>query len=347
MNKNSLPYIPILILLLALAGSSFAQGQGQAIERLRGELERTDQVIERATEAVRATNSAIAVQPLENARKIQELAWGNFRNGTLDGYTRAAVQTRQALELAKKALSHARASQESDDAVSRRLERANEYVNRARELAGQSGNDSIKELLASIEANLQRAWEFYRQGQLRPAVKLANQVEIAARKIINLAGSDVRDQNNYEQRENMGRERLDRAREMLADCQSQTGQRFLEQAKAAFELSVKLARENRHDAALQALQNANKLASRAMEECGGAGTLEQRYERLRTEADRLAELADRSDENAQRLIQAVRDQLRLARRHLNSNDAEAATAAIRAAQLTLNQLQRQIGSDNF
>ena len=39
---------------------------------------------------------------------------------------------------------------------------------------------AIKELLASIEANLQRAWEFYRQGQLRPAVKLANQVEIAA-----------------------------------------------------------------------------------------------------------------------------------------------------------------------
>jgi hypothetical protein len=347
MKRNKLLYIMLFILLLGMTISAYGQGQGQIVERLRVQLERTDQMIERAAEAVRATNSAIALQPLENAKSLQEMAWTSFRAGTVEGYTAAAVQTRQALELAKKALSNARASQESDDSVQRRLERAAEFVERARELVGQSGNDTMRELLASLQQNLQRAWEFYRQGDLRPAVKLANQVEIAARKIINMAGSDVRAQNTFEQRRSAAGERMERAREVLSECQSQTGLRFLEQARAAFELSVQLARENQHDAALQALQNANKLASRAIEECGGAGMLQRRYDRLRTELDRLTEMVDPGNENAGRLIESAREQLELARRHLNANDAEAATAALRAAQLTLNQLQRKLGSDNF
>jgi hypothetical protein len=89
------------------------------------------------------------------------------------------------------------------------------------------------------------------------------------------------------------------------------------------------------------------LANRAGEECGGSGTLEQRYERLRAQADRLAEQIERGDENAQRMLNTAREQLDLAHRHLNSGDVNGATAALRAAQLTLNQLQRHVGSGNL
>ena len=347
MKRHIFVYIPVFLLFLILVGSAHGQMQGQMIERLRQQLERTDQMIERATDAVRTSQTATATQPLENAIKIQTMAWDSFRAGTLEGYQAAALQTRQALELAKKALSNARASQESDDTVQRRLERAGEIVDRAHELLGQTNDNSMKELLANIESNLQRAWEFYRQGQLRAAVKLADQVEIAARKIVDMSGANVQNQANFEQREGLTRERLERARDMLGDCQSKAAQQLVEQANNAYNLAMGMAREGRHAAALQALQNAFKMATRAIEECGGPGTLEQRYERLRSEADRLAEKVEPGDKDAQRLLNTIREQLDLTHRHFDSGDTDGATAALRAAQLTLNQLQKHVGSGNL
>ena len=64
-----------------------AAGQGDAgsqIDQLRKELNRTNELISHAREAVRASDNAIAAQALERAIKLQAAAWEAFRASATD-----------------------------------------------------------------------------------------------------------------------------------------------------------------------------------------------------------------------------------------------------------------------
>ena len=319
-----------------------AQNDNSIVENIRTELHRTDEIIEHARELVRGSNAPAAALTLEQAIGIQKQAWDNFNRGTVDGYTFAAKLTRQARELAKKALSNARLTEQGGDAVQNRLERTEELLRRAHEEMPGTVDESLRTIFESARRNLAQAWEFYRNGQYRPAVKLAAQVEKTARRLIQIA---IRQQNlraNFERRLNAAKEFIERVQLEVANCDSETAGSLLEQAKAALRLAHELASKGLYETAVEQLQQSRKLASQAADLCGRARDMSSALDRLKNEAERVREEIPRGDETAKRLMEQVFAQLENARQFIANQDSEGAAAGLRAAQLTLKQLRRHL-----
>lgn len=341
MSKKYFKYSMVVALVLALSPMVMGQGSGDNnFGMLRAELERTDQLIEYAREAVRVANSVKAELYLENATQAQSLAWEEFQKDTQAGFQAAGPLTRQARELAKSALTAARYTQQKQDVVLRKLERASELLQRAKEQFSTSQVDqAVTAIYESAESNLLNAWEFYRNGEYRPALKLANQVDNAIRRIVSVSNREAQGASGADRYSENVKDFVESTRQQIAECDSETAIKLMEEAQVSVELARELLSEDKPQPAMEALKTAKKLATRARLDCSGFdGTLSERYERIKNEADNVAEMIAPEDEGAQQLMDQVYEQLDLASGFIGEGNTQEAAASLKAAQLTLDQL---------
>jgi len=346
MKKNVIGFTIVLSLLAVLAAPTMAQMGQQGRDKVEAELMRTDEILERAGEAVRQTDATKARLAYEQAVQLQKGdngAWHQFRVGK---NVLAYQLTTQARERAQAAMAAARTTQQNENALLNRLERANQLMEQVRESLGGTDNEGLRALYGSARENLNQAWRFYRSQQFRASLKLANQVERAARKMLAVANQENRADATYERRVENVHRYMDQAGEMIGGCDSETAARLMEQAREAFRRAQALAGEGNQKAALKALQNARQFAARAARECGGQERLEQRYEQLRVRADRISEQAEPGNTVVRTLLDRAYQQLDLARGYLDNDEYESALAALKAAQLALNEAQRQLETVN-
>jgi hypothetical protein len=333
--KAMLPkYWLLSALIVFSATASLAQTDLQ-IEKLRVELERTDEVIDRAKEAVRAANVPVAVVALKQAIELQHGARERYQHRQ---FLMAYELTLKARELAKNALVRSRLTEQGETVVLRTLEQATELLERAKESMTHGPDGRLWTLYESAKDNLNRAWEFYRAQRYRPALKLANQVKEAARKILEASNREMRMYAEFERRFEAVGEVIERARDNVAECGNEASQSLLEQAVNAYQRSRELASQHQFDAALRNLQKAHRMAIEASKGCNGVGALDRRYERLKNEAGRVSEMIPLDNDAARKLLNQVYDQFELAEDFISRNQTEAATAALKAAQLTLHQV---------
>jgi len=330
-------WLPVVLIALFVS-SSMAQTNAQ-VEKARMELERTDELIERAKEAVRATNAPLAAVVLKQAIEIQHKARERFHQRQL---LWAYKQTLEARELAKKALIRCRLTEQGETVVQRKLERAAELLERAKESTISGSEGRLRAIYESAKDNLNRAWEFYRSNQYRPALKLANQVTKAAREILKAANRQMRQYAEFERLSESVGDLIARVREKVINCGSEEALRLVERADKMNQLALKLGSEDKFNAAVRNLQNARKMAVEASKKCNGTEALSRRYDRIKSEIDRLAEEISPDNDAARRLLNQVYDQLRLAEDFITEKQTEAAAAALKAAQLTLNQLKKHL-----
>lgn len=331
-------YWLLLGLVAIIASPILAQTDMQA-EKVRTELERTDEVIERAVEAVRSTNAPMAAVALKRAMDFQREARGCFNRRW---HFKAYKLTFEAREQAKSALVRCRLTEQGETVVLRKLERAAELLERAKEAMPPGPEGRLRAIYESAKNNLNRAWEFYRIQRYRAALKLANQVTNAGQDILNAANRQIRRYAEFERRAEAVAELIAKAREKIAECSSDDALRLVEQAHKMYRLSGELASESKYAAALRNLQQARKMAIEASKMCNGVGALSRRYDRIRSEAHRLAERISPDDNTAKRLLKQVHEQLRLAEDSISREQTEAAAASLKAAHLMLNQLKKHL-----
>ena len=351
MKSNMKTLLIALSLLIAGVGTVTAQGNNVDVlmARLDRELQVTDQLIERAQEFVRSSDNPLATVNLNQATKLQ----GEARDIQVQLQQQFQVQllsmanktTMKARELAKAAMTASRQTEQYEGGVQRDLEQAEQYLERAREAVEGTDNRNLQALMNSAENNLARAWEFYRQEQYRPAYKMARQVENAAQKILAAAEVGNRRQENYERRLEHVSRVMEQVREQIADCSgSDSARKLMEQAEESVRRAEELDRNNQEAAALRQLRTARELAVRAQEECQGTGSLQQRYDRMLRETERLREmLQDQTGQDAEaarKLVQQATEQLDMARNHIANQQSEKAQASLKAAQLTIRQATR-------
>lgn len=337
----------VCILILALAPTANLLAQNADLLRLRMELERTDELIERAHDAVRESNSALAGAALEKAFDLQKRAWANFREACLGCFKRAAVLTIQAREQARFAIANGFHTEQNTDRLLRRLEKTTEMVERVREMVADHGDDRVREVLEMTIENLHKAWEFYRTNEFRPAIKLIGQVETTVRKILEIARRDQRLNDNLARRLQGVEELLHRSRELAEGCEMPQIEVLLEEAFDAFDKARQYAEQGRPEAALRMLQTAHKLATEVTRACSGADRLMSRYERLMSRFERLVDKTSPGNADIERLLEQAESQLELARTYLSENHYEAAAAALRAAQLILAQAEAMAGLSDW
>ncbi len=351
MTKHSFTYLLGLCLALVLVAPVLAQrGSGGAgIEMLQAELDRTDQLIDRAQGVIMASGSTAAVQAFDVAVKRQSQAKARFNEHTVAGNVACRLLTmsaRDAVHLALRLVAPGQGgggNELQDGAVQRRLDLAGNNLDRAQDIISQSDNSNLAALYQAAKNNLDRAWEFYRSKQYRPALKLADQVNMAAEKIMSLAGeTDAQGEGTFERRETNVSALVDQAKQMLQDCQSQSAGNLVSQAEQSLSLANDLD-QKQQTGALAALRNARELALKAMQECRGNGQLEQHYTQLLSRLDRDREqatgLTGSTRDQVDKLFSQARDQLTLARGFLDQNQPMRAQAALQAARLGLQQAE--------
>lgn len=343
MNKKYFRYLLTLSLILVLSPMVVGQGQGEVNRgMLEAELERLGELIQLADEAVRASSSVPAEVQLASAKALRDEASPIvLSQGSSPAELSAAGQMiRQARELAKSALASARYTQQKQDVVQRKLERANELLLRTREqLSLREKTQAMLTLYETAEDNLRNAWEFYRDGEYRPALKLANQVENAVRSMASAASRDAQGTGSYERYSESVKQLLESARNQIAECDSETAIKLIEEAQVSYNSARDMMSEDKPQPAMEALKTAKKLATRARLECSGFdGSLSERYERIMNEADAAAELVSTDNAEAQRLLEQVYRQLDLAEGYIADRQTQEAAASLKAAELSLNQL---------
>ena len=351
MRKNYITSLMLFGVILLLAGPVMAQGNQNSAtgqndnDNVRMELERTRQVILQAQEAVNASRSETGQIALDQANAVQARAWEQYYKGNAYGYGQAAKLTIVARELAQKAIAASRMgspTEENEDIVLHKLERVRQLLDRAREEIAGNNNAGIRSLYQAARDNLDQAWEFYRTSQSRPAVKLCNQVEAAVRKMLSVAQQQQRGESQFQRRAEQVQAMVERQQQQMADCDSENGQKLFEQAREMYRQALQMAEQNNPEAAQKQLQQARRLANQAAEECRNGDALQQRLQTMTQKFERLQQQVGQDDEFGQRLMNQIREQLQIAEKEMAAQHNKGASAAIKAAQLFMNQLANHL-----
>lgn len=342
--RKILPYI--LIALALLVGSGLLAQSGVQRDKVQEELDRTDQLIAQAEEQLQSMENPAGLAFLEQAKATQQQAKDLFAGNQ---FVEARRMTMLARDLLRKALRTNRATELGSDQALRKLEQAEDKLERARELLAESENQPMAALLDAATDNLKRAWDFYTAGKFIPAIKLAEQVEKTADRILSRGSSGSAA--NYQRRLESVRDAIDKAGEVVGRCQMEEGKSLLEQAVKALESAEQLADNGQTAAALQMLQKAKVFAGRAMRACESTDeNLAARYHRLLGLADQLKEqsqsMSGENREAVDLLLTKAYEQLEIARMAIDAADVAKATPALQAANLAIRQAEEIVLETN-
>lgn len=355
MKRATQTLIVIAFAILGLTLSVTAQAdRNRPVEVLRAEIDRTDQLIERADPLIMGSGNQVAITTLDRARDLQSRAREEFAKGTVAGYASARKLTmlaREQVQVALKLIGGTPGNvEQQDDFVLRKLESVSSLLDRALESLATQPDQNLVQIGDVAKNNLDRAWEFYRNKQYRPAVKLAEQVEKAANKILSESERGAMGLEDFDRVSGNVRQFMEQVRQEVAGCNSTTATGYLTEADQAYQLALQLHERQRTGAAMQALQRARELAMKAGRECRGLDRLQARYDQLSAELNRVRNSPDApvgpSADAFNQLLSQAQEQLALANRHINDGDFQAAAVALQAAQIAIRQaeaLMKQTG----
>lgn len=163
--------LPIILMLLALGTLCVlclpALASAQTRDEVEVEIEKTDRVIEKARELLDETGAPRGRGALDMAERLQNQAKQSFANNNL----RIALGlTREARDRALASLSGIRRGEDNEEAVERELDRTDRVIEDITDKF--SGGQMAMRRLDQARATQNRAWELFRNRQLRPALKL-------------------------------------------------------------------------------------------------------------------------------------------------------------------------------
>ena len=168
-----------LLLALLVAGTAAAQTRDDLLR----EIERTDQVIERARAAVETSKDPLSAEYLSQAVKLQDFAKSSFAS---DRLLDAARLTRQARERAATAL---RVAEQSGSAeyILFTLERTDALLEHASPIVRGSGVEPANRHLDVAYEQQRRAHQNLGDGRPRLALTLSHQAREGVRRALQLA----------------------------------------------------------------------------------------------------------------------------------------------------------------
>jgi len=279
-------------LWMALAPVAGAQGYGA--NDVRRELERTNEVIRRAAEIVRAAAVPRAVDLLESAVRLQENAWERHRGGQ---YGMAFTETREARNLAFRAVDVARSRfgpgtgpLDLEPRAQRMIENGQRAFERARECAGDPPPPVAQRVLELAASRLEEAQQALRDGKYDLAVEIAGQVGRALDDVC----TGPRRENVEQLVENVER-LLERATPAVIETGNPNAINLLEQAQELLPQAREyLASRNQRLAAQQARQ-ARELVLQAL-----------RLSELPPDPQSVAQLLDDASRDLEAAAEAVR-----------------------------------------
>ncbi len=339
-KKLTIMIISTAMVFLA-ANSVLAQGPGNSQNRFHMEFEQTQQVLERAKMQIDESRIEVGRELLKIAFELQNRARNHGMNSQ---FLRGLSFTQNAREKARSAMLLNRQAYENESVVLRQLERTDELIHRVGGHVDQNTPRPFLSLFDSARESQRKAWEFYHNRQLRPALKLSLQAERTIRGLIDKA----QDFQNRHQRLRQQYDQLEQMRAMIqdrvAECNNDEARRLMDQVREHFMAGRNYLAEGAANRAENMLNIAHRLLNEVNELCSDYGSLENKMEQLRHELDRLNEQAlSGGNDNIRRMLNSAREYLEKAEQHCQNSEYEACAANLRAAQLNVRKARDLMG----
>ena len=354
----------MLVICLLIPVMTSAQNIDRARNQFQKEYWQTNQVINRAQNVIEEANRyrhlelvKIAIDAsgkmLVQAKQLQEKAREQLNATNVTNIqignnqtTRARDWAWKSINIIKKASDKiVRQAEENENLVVRQLEKTDQLINRLRdEFKSENTGNRMASLFDSARENQRRAWELYRNGNVRPALKMSNQAEKSLRKIGELLKADNKAHNRLRNQLNQLEIQLMQAGESLQACDSDEAVALMERAQHAYQEACNFTAQNQPKPAEQAIKNARKFMRKAAGLCSDQNLLENRIRRMTREMEQLTkEIGPNSSPAMRRLMEEAREHLRKATRLCENGNKEACAANIKAAQININKAKRIAG----
>jgi hypothetical protein len=335
----------IFILALCLSSAVLAQ-YSQDRARLRSALEKTDEVLTRAREAVFESGSERAKNQLEIAARLQNMARSMYDAAVFNDeeqILRSAKYTLSAREKAQRAIAITRQAEENEDYVRRRLEKTDELIRRLEDEAGNEVPAGLRSLLDSARDKQQRAVELFRNRRLKASLQLTLQVEKSLKKVAEQVGGYRRAMNRYQAQVDRYfslRERI----ELSGYGDRPEIMNGLKNAERFQNRAEDYALEGRYGKAEREMSQAVETLSRLAEDLREPAKIKSALEGLTHQMEVIGEKINQyGDESDRRQYQNAAEHLEKARAAYGDSDFEGAAAQLQAARQLLARLAEKLG----
>jgi len=334
----------IVLCLLAIGGSVYGQGhQGTA---LTSALDRTDEIIDRAREAVAESGSQRAENLLRAAIQMQERAHGQatdaIANGNATMALRAGKLTLDARQRAEKAIAITRQGDENDDFLRRKLENTDNMIRRVEEKIAPDTPENILLMLDSAKEKQFRATELYRNRRLKMSLQLTLQVQKSLELLVDRVGGHIKSQHRYNSLLDRYYLMLDKIElsdfSTVPDVETQ-----LERAENLKAESENHAAKNRFAQAERSMQNANEILSRITERLKEPGRIRSALEIMKQRAERIQnEVAESNNNQLQNQYRTCLEHLGKATAMYQEKQYDGAVTQLQAARQILSHIENII-----
>ena|GEM_PF-5886747 len=341
-----LTWLAVIGIVLWGLGATSASGQGGPFhDRTMTALEKTDQIIDRARDAVNESGSKKGEMLLEEALHFQQNARDHVHQRQ---YGQAAGVTLKAREKALEAIAATRSPEENENAVRLQLERTDQILQDAREgiRARISGpeNGPTPRLDFWLEQQ-QTAWQQFHERRLRSALKLTLQV----RGQISRVAERVRRRHgpmNIEQSLQRLHEYIDRVRGPITASGVGKNLEMLERAERRLAQADEASAAGQVSVADEHAKICRELLDRAtagIEQNIDAQQVDELIAQARAEWDRLeGAVIDAGDASIRQLHERAGLELRRAEATADAGDLAEALAQTRAATNLLNDIRERL-----
>ena len=302
---------------MALWGVTVSPASGQIPFRSSDGLEKTDQAIEKAKQAVAESGSNRARALVQNAITLQERAWDHFRKRI---YQQARRFTVKAREKAYEALAATRGPEENENAVRRQLERTDEILHNLAERIGRwrhpgpsMGPGAAQSQLESLLHRQKTAWQHFHEYRLRAALKLTLRIREQATRLTEQTRRFRHGWTDVEHSVERLHQFLERARNPIVKSEAKKNIELFDRAERRFAQAEDALKDGQVSVAREHLKICRELLRRALagiERSADPGQARELIEKAQERWDRLeGAVIDSGD-------QGFRDMYRRAGKHL-------------------------------
>ena len=329
---------------------------------MRGEYDRSQQVIERAQNVINEASQyrqnemvriavGLARTVLNNAKDLQDQARDGFTSDAAVVVASCIKRTEMARDKAWRAINIIKEArdrlnsqtEENENIVQRQLEKTDQLAARLEANMGADSPRRLSEMFDSARDNQRRAWELYYKRQLRPALRLSLQAEKSLNKLTELMKTGQGNGQRLENQLRLLEQQMEQARQMAAECSSPEAAQIMTRLEETYRNCQQLAGENAPGRFEQNMKQARQMYRRLSELCAGGNELQTKIRQMKAELERLRDMAGATDGVAAELLNSAGEHINAAERLCADNQSDACAGHIKAAQMNLRKAKELLG----
>ena len=343
MKIPSTMWIVVTVLFMSIAVlSGSAYGQVLDRDRVKQEIEQTDNIIEQARKSVDQSRDQKTTALLRQAEQSQDRALELLERGRL---ALALQSTLRAREAARRCIGSMVRSDEDRSLVEQQLDRTDEQIEQIRAVA-QSGETPILDLRLQEAQRLQdRARDFFSENNLRQSLQFTRRAQDICRNLTEYVGGGER------RRENL-RLNLDRAQDFVSDnsetmnsCKDESAKRLFDSGEEQIDKADQAYESGSFEESIRLLASGVTRVRRAVQMCGESGAITDSERAIATAQSQLERLRERAQEtgshDADKLLDEATEKLDQARTLHERGEEQRALVIVRVV-IELNQQAARI-----